>query len=157
MSALGRIATPASLLTIARHGMKPNPLLGDTRARLSTLSQHDLSFDEQTVDILVNAIREDLPTKLLGRVLPSRNPPPLRLIESLSSTRAEKVETLFSDIAEKFRITRSDARPPRRCTTSRARPPRPRARQPPRRSRAISISSACCRCCSRSRISRRRA
>lgn len=101
-SALGRIATPAALLTIARHGMKPNPLLGDTRARLSVLSQHDLSFDEQTVDILTSAIREDLPTKLLGRVLPSRNPPPLRLIEALSSTRAERVEVLFGEIAEKF-------------------------------------------------------
>jgi hypothetical protein len=101
-SALGRIATPAALLTIARHGMKPNPVLGDTRARLSVLSSHDLSFDEQTVDILINATREDLPTKLLGRVLPSRNPPPLRLIEALSSTRAEKVESLFGEIAEKF-------------------------------------------------------
>jgi len=101
-SALGRIATPSALLTIARHGMKPNPLLGDTRARLGVLSQHDLSFDEQTVDILVNAIREDLPTKILGRVMPSRNPPPLRLIEALSSTRSEKVETLFTEIAEKF-------------------------------------------------------
>lgn len=101
-SALGRIATPAALLTIARHGMKPNPLLGDTRGRLLALSQHDLSFDEQTVDILVNAIREDLPSKILGRVMPSRNPPPLRLIEALSSTRSEKVETLFTEIAEKF-------------------------------------------------------
>ena len=101
-SGLGRIATPAALLTIARHGMKPNPLFGDTRARLATLSQHDLSFDEQTVDILVSAIREDLPTKILGRIMPSRNPPPLRLIEALSSTRAEKVESLFSEIAEKF-------------------------------------------------------
>jgi hypothetical protein len=36
-SALGRIATPAALLTVARHGMKPNPLLGDTRARLAVL------------------------------------------------------------------------------------------------------------------------
>jgi hypothetical protein len=102
MTALGRIATPAALLTIARHGMKPNPLLGDTRARIAALSSHDLSFDEQTVDILINAIREDLPTKILGRVMPSRNPPPLRLIEALSSTRAEKVEALFSEIAEKF-------------------------------------------------------
>ena len=102
MTGLGRIATPSALLTIARHGMKPNPLLGDTRARLATLSSHDLSFDEQTVDILINAIREDLPTKILGRVLPSRNPPPLRLIEALSSTRAEKVEALFSELAEKF-------------------------------------------------------
>jgi hypothetical protein len=102
VSALGRIATPAALLTIARHGMKPNPLLGDTRARLAPLAQHDLSFDEQTVDILVKAIRDDLPAKLLGRVMPSRNPPPLRIIEALSSTRSEKVETLFAEVAEKF-------------------------------------------------------
>lgn len=101
-SALGRIATPAALLTIARHGMKPNPALGDTRARLAPLAQHDLSFDEQTVDILVKAIRDDLPAKLLGRVMPSRNPPPLRIIEALSSTRSEKVETLLADVAEKF-------------------------------------------------------
>lgn len=101
-SALGRIATPAALLTVARHGMKPNPLLGDTRARLTVLSQHDLSFDEQTVDILLKAIRDDLPAKVLGRVLPSRQPPPLRLIEALSSTRAERVEVLFAEIAEKF-------------------------------------------------------
>ncbi|HEX6083760.1 MAG TPA: DUF4388 domain-containing protein [Thermoanaerobaculia bacterium] len=102
VSALGRIATPAALLTIARHGMKPNPLLGDTRARLAPLAQHDLSFDEQTVDILVKAIRDDLPAKLLGRIMPSRNPPPLRIIEALSSTRSEKVETLLADTAEKF-------------------------------------------------------
>ena len=101
-SALGRIATPAALLTIARHGMKPNPLLGDTRARLAALSQHDLSFDEQTVDILVNAIREDLPTIIFGRVMPSTKPAPLRLIEALQSTRSEKVENLFTEIAEKF-------------------------------------------------------
>lgn len=100
-AALGRIATPAALLTIARHGMKPNALLGDTRGRLTTLSQHDLSFDEQTVDVLLGAIRDDLPTKVLGRIL-ARNPPPLKLIEALSGTRAEKVDTLFTEIAEKF-------------------------------------------------------
>ena len=101
-TALARIATPAALLNIARHGMKPNPLLGDTRARLAALSQHDLSFDEQTVDILVKAIRDDLPTKILGRVIATRPTSPLRVIEALSSTRSEKVETLLSELAEKF-------------------------------------------------------
>ena len=100
-AALGRIATPAALLTIARHGMKPNPVLGDTRGRLATLAQHDLSFDEQTVDILVKAIRDDLPAKILGKVITSKQPP-LRLIEALSGTRSEKVESLLGDIAEKF-------------------------------------------------------
>lgn len=102
VTALARIATPAALLNIARHGMKPNPLLGDTRARLAVLSQHDLSFDEQTVDILVKAIRDDLPSKILGRIINTKPTPPLRLIEALSSTRSEKVEALFTDIAEKF-------------------------------------------------------
>ncbi|HVE69985.1 MAG TPA: DUF4388 domain-containing protein [Thermoanaerobaculia bacterium] len=102
VAALGRIATPAALLTIARHGMKPNPILGDTRARLAPLAQHDLSFDEQTVDILLKAVRDDLPTKIFGRVMPSRNPPPLRIIEALSSTRSEKVESLLDEIAENF-------------------------------------------------------
>jgi hypothetical protein len=101
-SALGRIATPAALLTIARHGMKPNPLLGDTRGRLAPLAQHDLSFDEQTVEILLKAIRDDLPVKVLGRIMPSRQAPPLRIIEALSSTRSEKVELLLDEIAEKF-------------------------------------------------------
>ena len=101
-AALCRIATPAAILTVARHGMKPNPLLGDTRARLAVLSQHDLSFDEQTVDLLIKTIRDDLPTKVLGRVINSRQPPPLKVIEALSGTRAEKVDELFHEIAEKF-------------------------------------------------------
>ena len=100
-AALGRIATPAALLTIARHGMKPNPLLGDTRGRLAVLAQHDLSFDEQTVDIVIKAIRDDLPTKLLGRVIQSKAPP-LKLIEALSGTRSEKVDALLTELAEKF-------------------------------------------------------
>ena len=102
VSGLARIATPNALLNIARHGMKPNPLLGDTRARLASLAQHDLSFDEQTVDILIKAIRDDLPTKILGRIINTKPTPPLRIIEALSSTRSEKVETLLSEIAEKF-------------------------------------------------------
>lgn len=102
IAALARIGTPAALLTIARHGMKPNPLLGDTRSRLAALSQHDLSFDEQTVMLLMKTIREDLPTKLLGRILPKRQPPPVKLIEALSSTKSELVENLFAEIVEKF-------------------------------------------------------
>jgi len=102
ITALNRIASPAALLTIARHGMKPNPLLGDTRARLALLASHDLSFDEETVNIIVNPTREDLPKKVFGRPLPQLQPPPIKLIESLSSTRSEVVENLFAEIVEKF-------------------------------------------------------
>lgn len=102
IAALGRIATPAALLTVARHGMKPNPLLGDTRSRLAVLSQHDLSFDEQTVNVLMKAIRDDLPKKVLGRVIPQRQLAPMRVIEALSSTRSEAVESLLAEIVEKY-------------------------------------------------------
>src|SRR5204862_287605 len=101
VAALARIATPNALLAIARHGMKPNPLLGDTRARLASLSQHDLSFDTETVNVLVRTIREDLPTKVFGKLIATRQQP-LRLIEALSSTRSEVVEKLFAEIVEKF-------------------------------------------------------
>jgi len=100
---LAKIGTPAALLTVARHGMKANPLLGDTRARLASLSQYDLSFDEQTVNVIVKAIRDDLPSgKLLGRFIAKKQAPPLKLIEALSSTRSEMVENLLAEIAENF-------------------------------------------------------
>ncbi|HVR43597.1 MAG TPA: DUF4388 domain-containing protein [Thermoanaerobaculia bacterium] len=102
VAALARIGTPAALLTIARHGMKTNPLLGDTRGRLSLLGQHDLSFDDKTVDLLVTTIREDLPKRFLGRIVPKRQPPPVRLIEALAGTGSEIVESLFREIAAKY-------------------------------------------------------
>ncbi|HSP16100.1 MAG TPA: DUF4388 domain-containing protein [Thermoanaerobaculia bacterium] len=103
ISALAKIGTPAALLTVARHGMRANPILGDTRARLAALSQYDLSFDEQTVNIIVKTVREDLPSgKLLGRLIPKKQPPPIRLIEALSGTRSEVVEKLFAEIAQNY-------------------------------------------------------
>ena len=102
ITALARIGTPAALLTIARHGMKANPLLGDTRARLSALSQHDLSFDEATVTVLLKALRDEIPGKLLGRLLPKRQDSTVRLIESLSGTRSDAAADLFREIAQRF-------------------------------------------------------
>ena len=100
--ALARIGTPSALKTLARHGMKANVLLGDTRARLSSLSQHDLSFDEETMNVILKAIREDLPSGLLGRFIPKKQASTVRLVEALSGTRSEAVEQLFRELAEKF-------------------------------------------------------
>src|SRR5581483_8600537 len=102
VAALVRIATPAALLAVARHGMKANPILGDTRARLAALSQHDLSFDESTVNVIIKAIRDDLPKRILGKVVLRVQESPIKLIEALSSTQSETVETLFSELAQKF-------------------------------------------------------
>jgi hypothetical protein len=102
ISALARIGTSAALLTIARHGMKANPLLGDTRARLAALAQHDLSFDEGTVSVLLKALREEIPGKLLGRLLPKKQDSTVRLIEALSGTLTDETEALLGDIAHRF-------------------------------------------------------
>jgi len=102
ISALARIGTSSALLTIARHGMRANALLGDTRARLAVLAQHDLSFDEGTVAVLLKALREEIPGKLLGRLLPKKQESAVRLIESLSGTRTDETEALFRDIAHRF-------------------------------------------------------
>src|SRR5207244_10201818 len=100
--ALSRIGTSAALLTVARHGMKANPQLGDTRARLTSLSQHDLSFDEGTVEVLLKALRDEIPGKLLGRLLPKKQEATVRLIEALSGTKSEDAEDVFNDIASRF-------------------------------------------------------
>lgn len=102
ISALARIGTSAALLTVARHGMKDSPSLGDARARLSVLAQYDLSFDESTVDVLLKSLREEIPGKLLGRLLPRKQDSTVRLIEALSGTRSEEIEELFRDIARRF-------------------------------------------------------
>ena len=101
-TSLGRIGTSAALLAIARHGMKANPLLGDTRARLAALAHHDLAFDEDTVDVLLKALRDDIPGKFLGRILPKKQEQTIRLIEALSGTKSDEVEEVFRDVAERF-------------------------------------------------------
>ncbi|HEY2092219.1 MAG TPA: DUF4388 domain-containing protein [Thermoanaerobaculia bacterium] len=100
--ALGSIGTSAALLTLARHGMRTNPLLGDTRARLASLFQYDLSFDEATMTALVKQLRDEIPGKLLGRLLPKKQDATVRLIEALSGTRQPSTEELFKEIAQRF-------------------------------------------------------
>ena len=102
VGSIARIGTPAALLTVARHGMKANPVLGDTRARLAGLSQHDLSFEEGAVEVLLKALRSEIPGKLLGRLLPKKQDGTVQLIEALSGTRSDAAEDLFRDIAHRF-------------------------------------------------------
>lgn len=103
ISALARIGTASALLTIARHGMQANARLGDTRARLSVLAQHDLSFDDATVSVLLTALRDEIPGRLLGpQALPERHDSTVRLIEALSGTRSDAVEELFRELVLRF-------------------------------------------------------
>jgi len=101
-ASLARIGTSAALVAVVRHGMSTSLLLGDARARLSPLSQHDLSFDEGTVNLLLAALREELPGKVFGRLLAKKQDSAVRLIEALSGTRGEATESLLRKTATQF-------------------------------------------------------
>jgi len=47
-------------------------------------------------------LRDDIPGKLFGRLLPKKQDSTVRLIEALSGTRSEAVEEVFSDIVQRF-------------------------------------------------------
>ena len=54
------------------------------------------------MNVLIKAIREDLPSGLLGRFIPKKQASTIRAIEALSGTRSEVVDQLFAEIAEKY-------------------------------------------------------
>ena len=130
ISALARIGTSSALLTIARHGMKANPMLGDTRARLAALAQHDLSFDEGTVAVLLKASARRNPWKA-----PRPSPAEEAGFDGSSDRVAfrnapDETEALFRDIAHRFPDQESAARL-RKCWQSGRR--QGRRREPNRR------------------------
>lgn len=102
IGSIARIGTPGALLTVARHGMKTNPALGDTRVHFSLLAEQDLSFHTQVVDVLLKALRDELPGRLLGRFGGKKQEATVRLIEALSGTRTDDVEEVMRDIAARF-------------------------------------------------------
>src|SRR5207245_1421844 len=59
-------------------------------------------FDEATVEVLLKALRDEIPGKLLGRLLPKKQEATVRLIEALSGTKSEEAEDVFNDIASRF-------------------------------------------------------
>jgi hypothetical protein len=89
---------------LVAHGLKRQPQLGNTLARLAKLSNQDLSTDATVVKRLVQALREELPTKVLGLSVGRRRKAENaeRLIEALSSTDMPVVREAFRDISSKY-------------------------------------------------------
>jgi hypothetical protein len=54
------------------------------------------------VNVLLKALRDEIPGKLFGRLLPKMQASTVRLIEALSGTRSDEAEELFADIAQRF-------------------------------------------------------
>jgi hypothetical protein len=104
LTMLARTGTPEARRCLAAHGLKRQPQLGNTFARLTKLGSQDLSDDSTTVNRLVQALREELPTKVLGVSVGGRRKAENaeRLIEALSGTDIPVVREAFTDIGKRY-------------------------------------------------------
>jgi len=89
---------------VIQHGLKRQPQLGDTLARLSKLSGQDLSEDRSAVDRLVRCLRDELPGKVLGLTVvtgrKARNVE--RVIQALSGTDTPAVREVLGEVVASY-------------------------------------------------------
>jgi len=97
---LARSAAKEARRCVVQHGLKRQPQLGNTLARLAKLSGQDLSDDQGVVDRLVRGLREELPTKVLGlTVITDRKGRNVeRIIQALSGTDTPAVREALGEV-----------------------------------------------------------
>ncbi|HYN03341.1 MAG TPA: DUF4388 domain-containing protein, partial [Vicinamibacteria bacterium] len=101
-AALARLATPLAWAAIVEHALGRQASFGDPLSRLAELSTQDLSPAPTVVARLREAIEENLPRGVLGRLVPGREATLTRLVAALGSTRAPEVLELLSDLASRY-------------------------------------------------------
>ncbi|MEO8216826.1 MAG: DUF4388 domain-containing protein [Acidobacteriota bacterium] len=102
VAAMARFGTTSSVRATVAHGLKRQPLLGDTMARLTDLGSQDLSSDPATVDLLLKNLRSELPMKVLGFVIQRKSDNVFYLLEALSGTQTPEVREALEQIAARF-------------------------------------------------------
>lgn len=99
---LARLGTPAALRAVVNHGLKRQPQLGDTTARLVELAGQDLSGDPELVGRLLKALASELPHKVFGLVIEKSRPRVKHLITALSATPTVAVREALEDMVRRF-------------------------------------------------------
>ena len=84
------------------HSAKRQTYLGDTMARLSDLGTQNLSDDPGTVEMLLEAVKANLPFRLLGMTLRQNDQNLVHAVEALSGTPLPPVRKALEDIAKRF-------------------------------------------------------
>jgi hypothetical protein len=98
-AALARQASRESIREVCRHAFLRDASLGDSLARAAHLGRVDLSFDEEQVAVLVRAIRDRMPKKMLGFKV-GRAPTDLEgLVAVVCSTPLEEVRSVLREVA----------------------------------------------------------
>jgi Domain of unknown function (DUF4388) len=100
--ALARYGTPRAWERLTDHGLRTEPALGPTGARLAALGAEDLSSDPRLVSRLVAAARAEIPRGMLARPSPEQSRRLASLVDALASTRTGDVQELLETLAERF-------------------------------------------------------
>jgi hypothetical protein len=98
-AALARQASREAIREVCRHGFLRDPHLGDSLARAAHLGRIDLSIDEEQVAVLVRAIRERLPKKMLGFKVGGAPHDLEGLVVVVSATPLDEVRAVLREVA----------------------------------------------------------
>jgi hypothetical protein len=101
-SALARTGDAAGIRAVVEHGLKRQPQLGDTVARLADLASRDLKGDPAVVARLIEALRAELPKKVLGLVVHRGSEGALHLVRALSGTATNEVRSELESIVSRY-------------------------------------------------------
>jgi hypothetical protein len=102
-AALTRHGSPRAIRAIASHAFNRSPALGDALVRFEHLSRVDLTVDPEQLAVIVKAIRDLAPQKLLGFVAKKGNHELSCLMQAVSGTPTQEVRSALEGIAERFK------------------------------------------------------
>ena len=104
ISMLSRNPSTMARRCVVSHGLKRQPQLGDTFSRLGKLARQDLSDDKGALKRIIRALREELPTKVLGlTVVTGKKARGVEsIIKALSGSDTPAVRKTLKEITENY-------------------------------------------------------
>ena len=102
VAALARHGSPEAIQAVLDHGIKQEPRLGSSFARLEDLASTDLSQHPRVLKHLLDALKRALPRRFLGFLGVKHRDQIAILIRALSGTGSEEVVQRLENIAEQF-------------------------------------------------------
>ncbi len=104
MKQLSQSTSETARSMVITHGLKNQPELGDTHARLTPLGEQDLTDTKEQLNRILEALDREQPRKILG--VSVKNPKKVKVIEHLvtavSGSDSPEVQEVLKDLIEKY-------------------------------------------------------
>lgn len=101
-AALARQGSVRAIRAVAAHAYNRSPALGDALARFELLSRLDLTVDPEQLAVLLKAIRDLTPSKVLGFVAKRGHHELSCLMQAVAGTPTLEVRSVLQTIADKL-------------------------------------------------------